>query len=297
MIRVASPPADSTDPPSMKRFKTVTIVGVGLIVGSVGLAIRRRRLADQVVGVGRRARSLQKAKALGTVDRTTTDLAKGVAGAQLVVVCTPVASITEHVRQVAAACPAGTLITDAGSTKMEIVRELEGSLANDVHFVGSHPLAGDHRTGPEHAREDLFQGRTVVVTSTPKSRKADVATLRQFWTALGAEVEVMTPAKHDRAVAATSHLPHVMAAALAAATPDAYRSLIATGWLDTTRVAAGDPDLWQQILFANRQNVLKEIGRMEKSVARLRTALEQQDARRLVTFLTKAKRSRDAVGS
>ena len=107
----------------------------------------------------------------------------------------------------------------------------------------------------------------------------------------------MTAAEHDRALAAVSHLPHVVAAALASATPEAYLPLSATGWLDTTRVAAGDPELWRQILLANRSNVLRALGRMEKSVAQLRTALEREDPARLKTFLKKAKRSRDAVGS
>ncbi len=286
----------------MKRFNRVAIVGVGLIGGSIGLAMRRRRLAREIVGVGRRAASLRKAKSQGAVHRTTTDLASGVADAELVVICTPVGSIVERARQVVAACSPGTLITDAGSTKVEIVRAIDkhlgkGYLAEGVHFVGSHPLAGDHRTGPEHAREDLFDGRTVIVTPTSNTRKADVTTLRKFWTALGAEVVVMTAREHDRAMAATSHMPHGVAAALAAATPKTYRSLTGAGWLDTTRIAAGDPELWQQILLANRKNVLEALRRLERSTAELRTALEREDSGRLKTFLTKAKRSRDAVGS
>ena len=286
----------------MKRFNRVAIVGVGLIGGSVGLAIRRRRLAREIVGVGRRAASLRKAKSRGAVDRTTTDLESGVADAELVVVCTPVGSIVGRVRRVVAACSPGTLITDAGSTKVEIVRAIDkylakGHLVEGVHFVGSHPLAGDHRTGPEHAREDLFDGRTVVVTPTSNTRKADVTTLRKFWTALGAEVVVMTAREHDRAMAATSHMPHGVAAALAVATPEKHLPLAVTGWLDTTRIAAGDPELWQQILMANRKNVLEALSRLEKSTAELRTALEREDSGRLKVFLTKAKRSRDAVGS
>ncbi len=286
----------------MKRFDTVAIVGVGLIGASIGLAIQRRGAAGQVIGIGRRSARLRKALRRGAVHRITTDLASGVAAADLVIVCTPVASIVPLARQVAAACPAAALITDAGSTKANIVSALDRHLARKraargPGFVGSHPLAGDHRTGAEHARADLFEGRTVVVTPTPRSVRRHVAGLRAFWRGLGSRVVSMTPAVHDRALAATSHVPHLVASALAAATPEAHLDLVAGGWLDSTRIAAGDPALWHEILLDNRANVLRSLARVERMLGKLRAALDPEDEEQLNRLLAQAKRRRDAVGS
>ena len=153
----------------MAEYDTVAIVGVGLIGGSIGLALRERRLAQKIIGVGRRQQSLDEARKVGAIDHGVTNLANGVSQAQLIIVATPVDSIAERVMQVSAACPAAALITDAGSTKEMIVSAVDAGLASrrsGPRFVGSHPLAGDHRTGPEHARADLFEGRTVVITPT-----------------------------------------------------------------------------------------------------------------------------------
>ena len=228
----------------MAEYDTVAIVGVGLIGGSIGLALRERRLAQKIVGIGRRQTSLDTARGVGAIDHGVTNLANGVAQAQLIVVATPVDTIAERVMQVSTACPAASLITDAGSTKEMIVSAVDAGLAarrSGPRFVGSHPLAGDHRTGAEHARADLFDGRTVVITPTEQTRPAAVTEVSGFWESLGANVVNMTPARHDAALAITSHLPHLVASALAAATPTELLPLTASGWRDTTRVAASDP--------------------------------------------------------
>jgi prephenate dehydrogenase len=281
----------------MKHWDTVAIVGVGLIGGSIGLALRERKLAGQVIGVGRRPESIKKAKAAGAVDQTTQDLSDAVRDAELIIVCTPVDSIARHVREAAAACPEGALLTDAGSTKASIVRQLNGTLPRSVAFVGSHPLAGSEKIGCEHARANLFDGRVVVVTPTRKTSENDLQRTADFWSALGASVMAMPPAAHDRALAATSHLPHLLAAALARGTAEDNLPLTAGGWRDCTRIAAGDAELWTQILLDNRDNLLKTLGRFEKSLAGFRTAIERGDPRRLGQLLKEAKRIRDAVGS
>ncbi len=277
-------------------YSTVAIVGVGLIGGSVGLALRRRNLAERVVGIGRSTASLRKAQRRGAVTSTTTRLEQGVADAQLVVVCTPVESIVEHVRAAARACPAGALITDAGSTKGQIASSLDGELGRDVSFVGSHPLAGSEKKGPEFADDRLFEGRVVVITPTRRTRKESVQAVERFWKSLGARVVRMSPDAHDEAVAVTSHVPHVVASALAAATPEAQLPLVATGWLDSTRVAAGDVELWTQILIENRDSVLSALQRYEKGLASFRAALAKGDRKRLAALLRAGKERRDAVG-
>jgi prephenate dehydrogenase len=281
----------------MKHWDTVAIIGVGLIGGSIGLALRERRLAGTVVGIGRRPESLQKAVAAGAVSQTTENLAEGVKNAELVIVCTPIESIARHVQEAAASCPVGALLTDAGSTKASIIKQLNGALPRSVVFVGSHPLAGSEKTGCENARANLFDGRVVVVTPSRKTGDADLRRTADFWSALGASVMVMSPAEHDRALAATSHLPHVLAAALARCTADEDLPLTAGGWRDCTRIAAGDVELWTQILLDNGDNVLKSLARFEKSLTNLRAAIESGDVRRLSQLLKEAKRRRDAVGS
>jgi prephenate dehydrogenase len=286
----------------MAEYDTVAIVGVGLIGGSIGLALRERKLARNIVGVGRRQASLDIARRVGAIDHGVTSLATGVSDAQLVVVCTPVDTIAERVIQAAAVCPPASLITDAGSTKETIVSTIDVGLAgrrSGPRFVGSHPLAGDHRTGSEHARADLFDGRTVVVTPTQSTRPAAVTETKGFWQGLGANVTTMTPAEHDAALAATSHLPHVVAVALAAATPRDLLPLAAGGWRDTTRVAGGDPKLWEPILAANREQVLKAIDRLSRSLSEIRETLDQGDFQKLTWILelaAKTKQDRDALG-
>ncbi|MEX2118080.1 MAG: prephenate dehydrogenase/arogenate dehydrogenase family protein [Pirellulales bacterium] len=281
----------------MKQWDSVAIVGVGLIGGSIGLGLRDRGLARQVVGIARREASLRVAKRMGAVTKGTLDLARGVNGAELVVVCTPVARIAADARASAEVCRPGALITDVGSTKAEIVAALDGALSREVRFVGSHPLAGSEKSGPAAAAADLFVDRTVVVTPTRATREEDLASLDAFWTALGARVIRMSPEAHDRALAATSHLPHLAASALAASTPQGDLGLTASGWVDTTRVAAGDPELWQQIFMSNRANVLTALARYEKVLDSLRRCLEQGNKKKLTAILQEGKQKRDALAS
>lgn len=282
----------------MKRLDTVAIVGVGLIGGSIGLALREGKLATRVIGIGRRASSLQVAKRRGAVDSTTTDLARGVAQAELVVVCTPVDQIIQRVLEVAEHGSPGTLITDAGSTKQQIVAELNKAiLGDDVRFVGSHPIAGSEQSGAQHARANLFVDRPAIITPVRQTQSADVETLTEFWTALGSRVLRMSPAQHDKVMASTSHLPHLVASVLAGTLKADELPAVSSGFADTTRVAAGDVDLWREILLGNKDNVLKSLTRFEKLLASLHKAIERGDGARITKILTDAKEKRDAVGS
>lgn len=265
--------------------------------GSIGLALRERALARHVIGVGRRASSLRRARLAGAVTRTTTRLDRAVAGADVVVVCTPVSEIVEHVCRVADSCRTDALVTDVGSTKEWIVEELAARLHRPSVFVGSHPLAGSEKTGPESARADLFEQRVTVVTPGAGTDPARVQRVESFWAALGSHVLRMTPRAHDQAVAMASHVPHMIAAALAAATSSDELPLVAGGWRDTTRVAAGDPQLWLPIFRTNRDQVLKALDKFEKVLAKFRAALEREDDTRLTQLLQVGKRTRDSVAS
>jgi prephenate dehydrogenase len=281
----------------MKPLKTVAIVGVGLIGGSIGLALRERKLAERVIGIGRRQESLRIARRVGAVTNTTIDLDKGVAEADLVVVCTPVGRIVEDVRQAAEHSPEGILITDAGSTKQDLVAALDGSLPRGCRFLGSHPLAGSEKTGPAFAAADLFEGRVAILTPTKNTRAEDFDFLEQLWQALGSVVVKMTPEEHDRALAFTSHLPHIASAALAGLIPEKFFRFVGSGMLDTTRIAAGDPELWLQIIVHNRENILSALEQYGSKLSALHAALRDGDAEEILKILTLAKKNRDALGS
>jgi prephenate dehydrogenase len=276
---------------------TLTIVGVGLIGGSIGLAAKRRGLARQVLGAGRNLSTLERARGLGAIDEAYTDYQAAVARAQVAVFCTPVDCIVEQVVTAAPGCAEGTLLTDAGSTKGAIVAGIEGRLPAGVAFVGSHPLAGSEKRGPEHADANLFQSRLTIVARTAHTPPAALEQTLAFWEALGSRVRVMEPEEHDRALALTSHLPHLLAAALAGVLPAELHGLTATGFRDTTRIAAGDPALWTAIFTHNRSPVLEALGRLEERLHHYRRALDEGDTAALTALLLQAKQVRDALGS
>lgn len=281
----------------MKQLNTVAIVGVGLIGGSIGMALRQRNLAKSVVGIDRQQVILRVARRVGAITHTTIDLNKGVAEADLVVVCTPAGRIVEHVRQAAQHCPERTLLTDVGSAKRVIVEALDNGLARGCRFLGGHPLAGSEKTGANNASADLFDGRVAVLTPTKNTRAEDFDLLEEFWQALGAVVVQMPPEEHDQALALTSHLPHAAAAALALAVPEKYFRLSGRGLPETTRLAASDPELWRQILTLNRDNVLTALEQYGARLAALHAALRDGNEDELTRFLTLAKKNRDALGS
>ncbi len=287
---------------AMKELNCVAIAGVGLIGGSLGLALGSRKLARSIVGFGSRAATLETARRRGAITEIAADAKAAVAQADLVVLCAPVALIADLARTINPLCRPGTLITDVGSTKRDIVRDLDAASAEpgwnrQVRFIGSHPLAGNEKSGPEHATADLFVNRTVVVTPSANTRDEDLRAIVEFWKALGAKVREMSPEEHDRAVAATSHLPHLVAAAIAGSTPEEYVSLTGSGWQDTTRIAAGDPALWRQIMLANRDNLSTCLKQLSTRLSEWQQALSAGDSAELERMLTEAKRIRDEVGS
>ena len=284
-----------------QRFETVAIVGVGLIGGSIGLALAKRKLARRIIGIGRTAATLERARQLGCISEISTSLEEGVQYANLVVVCTPVERIAEHVAEAGRHCRLDCFITDAGSTKADWIGRAEAALqarfANRLPFVGSHPIAGSERSGPDAADAELFQDRMAVITPTKQSDASVTETIRSFWQSLGSRTMQMSPEEHDEALAYSSHLPHVVASALAAGTPERALAVTGGGWQDSTRIAAGDPELWRQILLSNRLCTLKALADFERVLAGFRAALESQDAAAITRLLAEGKRRRDALGS
>jgi prephenate dehydrogenase len=280
------------------RFDTVTIVGVGLIGGSVGLASKARGVAGRVVGVGRDTKNLSRALELGAVDAISIDLTVGVQSADLVVVCTPVDRIADVIVRAAPHCRAGTIFTDGGSTKRNIVESVAGALPAGIQYVPAHPLAGAEKNGVEYARADLFEGRATILTPDPRICNDQAAKdVGEFWRALGARLEWRSVEDHDRTLAATSHLPHAVAAAVAGVTPRELLPLSAGGFRDVTRIAAGSPELWSAIFLANRTEVLGALAKFTDRLGEFRHLLESGDGAGLMRWLTEAKQVRDALGS
>jgi cyclohexadieny/prephenate dehydrogenase len=277
--------------------RTLAIVGVGLMGGSIALAARARGVAQRVVGVGPSAASLERALHKRIVDQWSTDVAEVAADAEVMVSCTPVDQVIEQVVAAAGRCGPEALLTDVGSTKAFIVRGLQKRLPAAARFVGSHPLAGSEKRGADHADARLLEGRLVVVTPADQTDAETVQRAATFWQALGARVVQMSPEDHDRALALTSHVPHLIAAVLAGVLPADLHHLTASGFRDTTRVAAGDPSLWTGIFLSNRDAIVQALAGFEDGLARFRTALEAGDRAGIDDLLQQGKRSRDALGS
>ena len=287
----------------MSLEETVVIVGVGMIGGSLAAAIKRARIVNCVIGVGRDPARLEAARISGLIDEAATDISKVIRRATLVIFCIPVERVVEDVLRTVTSrtattgnlltesCDKNVLYTDVGSVKGPICSALE-----DVpEFVGSHPIAGSHRQGFESADAGLFQNRLCVVTPVASASESKIRRLENFWRAVGMRTARMSPEAHDSALAMTSHLPHVAAAALASTLSAEYRPLTGSGFRDTTRVAGGDPELWTGILTSNAAPVIHGIDRLQTVLSAYREALANGDSAAIRRLLAEGQRSRSSV--
>lgn len=278
----------------MAKFKKIAIIGVGLIGGSLGLAIKKKGLAREVVGVTRHRASLIKAKSLGAIDKGTLNPLEAAKDADLIVIATPVADIPKVIKKLISKVKPGCIITDVGSTKSKVVGEAERILPRGIHFVGGHPMAGSERKGVGSATTNLFKGSVCFLT---KARFTDLLALKKvkaIWQNIGARVEVVSPKQHDRIVASISHLPHLVAFNLAAVVPGKDLRYAAGGFGDTTRVAASDPAMWRDIYLTNWDEVSKALDRFVDSLKNVRALIVGQESQKLLKKLKRAKRKRDS---
>lgn len=278
----------------MRQFNRVTIIGVGLIGGSIGLAIKKYRLAGKVIGVFHRRATLKKALKRKAIDRGFMNVKDGVKDADLIIIATPVSSIVRIACEAMRFAKKDAIVTDVGSTKGWIVGELEiCSRVSLAKFVGSHPMAGSEQASVEFARATLLEEAPCIVTKTARTDKAALSKVVKFWKGLGAKVHVMTPVEHDRSIALVSHLPHVVAFSLAGAVPEKDMEYAAEGFKDTTRVASSDPHLWADIFLTNKKEALKACRLFEASYKNIVRALTRDDYKGVVKALGKAKSKRD----
>ncbi|QDT32586.1 prephenate dehydrogenase [Thalassoglobus polymorphus] len=275
----------------LQQFENLAIVGVGLIGGSIALAAKKHGLTRNVIGIGRNEQRLKLAKEQKLIDVALTDVTQ-LQNVDIAVVCTPVSRIAEDVIAVAQATPASTLITDAGSVKASLCTELDQYPEIAARFVGSHPLAGSHQSGFENANASLYENRKCVVTPSEHSPQEVVQTISSFWTQLGMDVRFMSPREHDHVLAMTSHLPHLVAAAVADQIDDHTVDFAATGFRDTTRVAAGDPGLWTAIFSENAPQLVHVTDQLIAKLTRYRNALLENDGQTVSELLKQAQEKR-----
>lgn len=279
---------------SINSLDEIAIIGAGLLGGSIGLALRSAGFNGRRIGIGRRASSLQKALECDAVDAVTQDVAEGVSGAQLVILCTPIGHMESLMTQMAPALAAATYVTDVASTKVEVVRMAERLLPGSVRFVGSHPMAGSEKTGVEFARADLFQLATCIVTPTAQTKPATVRWMRKLWETLGCNTVVTTPEKHDRLLARVSHLPHAVAAALVGlAIRESAIDLAGPGFADTTRIASGNAEMWTDIFRTNRAAMLESIDQLIAEMTAFRQNLDRDDSEAILKWLKSGQEARD----
>jgi len=281
------------------RWRKVTLIGVGLLGGSLGQALRERALAGEVHGYVRRESSIAQCLEVGAVDRATMDLPAAVENADLIVLCTPLAQMEELAAVAAPKVRKGALITDVGSVKGRLVRQLEPAFSTQgACFIGSHPMAGSEKMGVSAARPDLFQNAVCVVTPTAASPADKVDETEALWQEVGGRVMRMSPEIHDQLAARSSHLPHILAANLAAFVLGEgnleQAKLCANGFKDSTRIASGSPEMWRDIVLMNQENLKSGLKEFSSKLAEFRALLDKDDPALVEAFFQRAKDLRDA---
>jgi cyclohexadieny/prephenate dehydrogenase len=283
-------------------FERIALLGFGLIGGSIARATRLHGLAREIVTTARSEQTRARVVELGIVDRVLESNAKAVEDADLVILCVPVGACGAVAQEIAPSLKAGAVVSDVGSVKAGIVRDMGPHLPANVHFVPAHPVAGTENSGPDSGFAELFINRWCILTPPEGTDAGAVDRLRAFWAALGAKVEIMTPEHHDRVLAITSHLPHLIAYTivgtadeLAQVTESEVIKFSAGGFRDFTRIAASDPTMWRDIFLNNRDAVLEMLGTFNEDLAKLTRAIRRGDGEALFDHFTRTRAIRRGI--
>jgi prephenate dehydrogenase len=277
------------------QIDTLAIIGVGLLGGSIALAARSSQTARSILGISRNPETLAAAQSRGMFDETSQHL-DAVSKANLAVICTPVKEISRLAREIMALSPC-IIVSDVGSSKEEIVEDVESEAKGPCRFVGGHPLAGSEKTGVAHARANLFEKRIVFLTATQKTDQRATKLLRSFWESFGATIVEMPAQQHDQIMAQTSHAPHLLAYALAGSISHEYLRFAGTGFRDSIRLAGSDPKLWVEIILSNRENVLAALRQVQSRGQMIQQALEAGDESVLLRLFSEGRKVHHALGS
>ncbi len=292
----------TNSPKTGPLFDKIALIGIGLIGGSIARDVRKRGLARHIVAATRSAETAKKANELNLADHCSTDLAGAVKDADLVIVCTPVGACGAAAKAIASSLKPGCIISDVGSVKQAVIADMKPHIPAGVHFVPAHPVAGTEYSGPEAAILDLFQGRNCILTPLPGIDAAAADKLEAFWRALGSDVDRMDPAHHDRILAITSHLPHLIAYTIVGTADDLGGHLnsevlkyAAGGFRDFTRIAASDPTMWRDVFLNNKEAVLEVLQRFQEDLFYLQRAIRWDEGDKLFDLFSRTREIRRAL--
>jgi len=281
-------------------FNRITILGVGLLGASFALAMKKNGLCSTITGYGRNRENLQRAKERNIIDSFETDPASACRDSDLIMLSAPVGSFPGLAKAIAPALKKGALLTDVGSVKGMMVREIEKIMPEDVHYIGGHPIAGSDRSGIDSASAELFRNARCVITPTENSDPSAFDKIQNLWKALGSEVIILNPEEHDRIYASVSHLPHLVAYAMVNTVAEMDRSYLdfsGKGFMDSTRIACSSEELWNDICFFNRDNLVEVIAVFKKNLDMLDQYIKAGDSDSLKAEFRKARILRENIGS
>ncbi len=283
-------------------FKKMALIGLGHIGSSIAWAAKKNGLVGEIVGTARTASTRATAKKIGFIDSAVGDPAKAVKGADLVVVCVPVGACKAVAQAIGPHLAPGAIVTDVGSVKQTVIKDMAPFLPKGVHFVPGHPLAGTENSGPTSGFAELFEGRWVILTPLKGGDPKATAKLRAFWEAIGSNVDVMDAAHHDRVLAITSHLPHLIAFTIVGTATELEKHLrgevikyAASGFRDFTRIAASDPVMWRDIFLNNKEAVLEMLGRLNEDLSAMQRAIRWDQGDKLQKKFAKTREIRRSI--
>ena len=279
----------------MNELRQISVIGMGLLGASISLTVSRLSSGPNTTGYSHRASTRKKARELGVADEIVDSLCESVAEADLVILATPIQTFENIFQKIAGSLKDGCIVTDVGSTKVMPHRWARKHLGNNVHYIGSHPIAGSEKRGVEFARDDLFVGSRCILTKKKDTNSKALNLLRRFWTELGCSVSVMSPAMHDRILGRVSHLPHIAAVALLNASDNKELMYCGKGFIDTSRVASGPANIWTDIFITNADNTARAIDKMVTELLKLKKAIKKNDQTQVERLLKKARQKRKAM--
>ncbi|MEE2999529.1 MAG: prephenate/arogenate dehydrogenase family protein [Pseudomonadota bacterium] len=287
---------------SKKIFKRIALIGIGLIGSSIARRVKRDNLADHISVTARSQKSLDKAVELGFADSVTLEQKDSVKNADLIVICSPIGVYKDIIKNIRTSLKPGAIITDVGSVKQAVIRDLSPHIPEGVQFVPAHPVAGTEHSGPESGFPELFEDRWCIITPTDITNIESIDKVKQFWQSLGSNIEIMEPDHHDLVMAMTSHLPHLIAYTIVGTATDLEKSLAnevikfsAGGFRDFTRIAASDPTMWRDVFLNNRDAVLEMLQRFSEDITALQRAIRWGEGDTLYELFSKTRKARRGV--
>mgnify|MGYP001360315578 FL=1 len=283
-------------------FKKVCIIGLGLIGGSIGLAMKRSKISNQIIGFARSNSTLKRAIELGLVDKVKDNLEDAVNDCDLIILATPLSTFKKLVEEMSPFLKKDCIITDTGSAKLSVIEDLRGILPNNVEFIPGHPIAGTEESGPDAGFAELFDNRWCILTPTEENSSNAIDLIKEFWESIGSKVEIMDPLHHDKVLAITSHIPHLIAFNivgtannLANVTEKEVVKYSAGGFRDFTRIAASDPKMWSDIFTYNSEAVLEMLELFSNDLAKLKSAVIKKDSDLLFSNFEKTREVRKNI--